>query len=288
MKKLKEHKTFDGSTQFWSHSSQSTKTEMKFATFIPNGKVNGCVIWLSGLTCNEENFITKAGAQKYLAAAGFMVLCPDTSPRGLNLPGEHDSYDFGSGAGFYVDATTEAYKEHYRMYSYVTDELYEIIQRHFKQDNISIMGHSMGGHGALVIGLRNPQKFKVISAFAPIVNPCQSAWGVKAFSGYLGPERALWKEYDACELIKAEKTHPNKILIHQGTSDEFLEKQLLIENLVKVCESTGQKLEIKYAEGYDHSYYFISTFIDEHVRFHKEFIKKNLAKPIYTEREYRV
>lgn len=271
MKLLKTHKTFGGLTQFWVHSSECTKTEMKLASFIPSGKVKGCIVWLSGLTCNEENFITKAGAQKYLAEAGLMVVCPDTSPRGLNLPNEHDAYDFGSGAGFYVDATTEAYKENYQMYSYVADELYSIIQNYFKQNHISIMGHSMGGHGALVIGLRNAHKFKSVSAFAPIVNPMQASWGIKAFNGYLGQDTNLWKEYDACELIKNGAKHTNTILVHQGATDEFLEKQLLTENLVKACESTGQPLEVKYAEGYDHSYYFISTFIEEHVRFHGGF-----------------
>lgn len=269
MEVLKTHKCFDGLTQFWSHESRETKTTMKFSTFIPQGEVKGCLIWLSGLTSTDENFITKAGAQRYLAQANLMVICPDTSPRGLNLPQEHESYDFGSGAGFYVDATAPGYKDHYRMYSYVANELYEIIQSQFGvKDRISIMGHSMGGHGALVIGLREKDKFRSISAFSPIVNPTQCPWGEKAFTGYLGDDRSLWNSYDACELLKRGQKHGSKILIHQGTKDEFLEKQLLTENFIKVAKSIGQDHSVNFAEGYDHSYYFIATFIEDHIRHH--------------------
>jgi S-formylglutathione hydrolase len=272
MKILKTHKSFGGLVQFWSHASQFTGTEMKFSTFVPAGQVGGCLIWLSGLTCTEENFMAKAGAQKFLAETDLMIICPDTSPRGLNLPGEHDCYDFGSGAGFYLDAITPGYKNHYKMYSYLTEELYSIIQNYFGQTNISVFGHSMGGHGALVLGLRNPTKFKLVSAFAPIVNPLQCDWGRKAFKGYLGPDQMAWKQYDACELLKAGYKHPNKILVHQGTSDEFLEKQLLTENFRVACASYSQEAEIKYCPDYDHSYYFISSFIEEHIVFHNKFI----------------
>jgi S-formylglutathione hydrolase len=268
MKALKSHKTFEGKTEFWSHQSEVTNTEMKFSTFTPEGAIKGCLIWLSGLTCTDENFITKAGAQRALVKSGWMVICPDTSPRGLNLPGEHDSYDFGSGAGFYVDATTEGYRDHYKMYSYVVNELYGIIKEQFKVANISISGHSMGGHGALVIGLKNPTLFKSISAFSPIVNPCEVPWGKKAFTGYLGDDITNWKNYDSCELLKAGHKHSKKILIHQGLNDEFLEGQLKTKNFSSKALEVAQAHEVIFCEGYDHSYYFISTFIEEHIDHH--------------------
>lgn len=271
MKKLKAHKTFEGTTEFWSHSSETTGTEMKFSTFIPHGAVKGCMIWLSGLTCTDENFITKAGAQKFLAENHMMVICPDTSPRGLSLLGEHDSYDFGSGAGFYVDATEGDYKTNYRMYSYVNSELYSIINNHFGVKNVSICGHSMGGHGALVIGLREPQKYKAVSAFSPIVNPSAVPWGTKALTGYLGDNKTTWKQYDACELLLAGKTHPAEILIHQGLADEFLEGQLKTTHFEKAATQAGQKFSLKMCEGYDHSYYFISTFIEAHIKHHVQY-----------------
>lgn len=265
---IKIHKTFDGKTVFWSHLSSLTKTEMKFSTFIPNGEVKGCLIWLSGLTCTDENFIAKAGAQRYLSEAGLMVICPDTSPRGLNLPGEHEAYDFGSGAGFYVDATTDGYKEHYRMYSYIVTELYTLITEFFQVKNISIMGHSMGGHGAMTIGLRNPSLFKSISAFSPIVNPSVVPWGEKAFLGYLGADKNTWKDYDACELIKSGRRHPREILIHQGGADEFLETQLKTRHFSELAKVYSQPHSILMCDDYDHSYYFISTFIEKHIGYH--------------------
>lgn len=274
MKVLKTHKTFEGLTQFWEHDSRETKTLMKFSTFTPPGPVRGAIIWLSGLTCTDENFITKAGAQKYLADAGLAVVCPDTSPRGLNLPGEHDAYDFGSGAGFYVNATTPDYKTNYRMYSYIADELYHIVQSQFKVDGrISISGHSMGGHGAMIIGLREKGKFKSISAFAPIVNPSQCPWGQKAFTGYFGDDHSAWKNYDSCELVKAGINHERPILIDQGLDDQFFEKELLTDNFVKGCAGQKQKADVHYRAGYDHSYYFISTFIENHIRFHAEWLR---------------
>ncbi len=272
MKILKSHKTFEGKTEFWSHISSQTKTEMKFSTFIPAGEIKGCLIWLSGLTCTDENFITKAGAQRSLAKNGLMVICPDTSPRGLNLPHEHDAYDFGSGAGFYVDATTEGYRDHYKMYSYVVNELTSIIKEQFKVTNISITGHSMGGHGALVIGLRNPALFKSISAFSPIVNPSEVPWGQKALTGYLGNDVQSWKSYDSCELLKSGHKHSQNILIHQGLSDEFLEGQLKTKNFVQMAEEVSQPHKVVFCEGYDHSYYFISTFIEEHVLHHVKYL----------------
>lgn len=270
MEALKSHKTFNGLTQFWEHDSVETKTKMKFSTFIPNGEVRGALIFLAGLTCTEENFIVKAGSQKFLADAGLMVICPDTSPRGLSLPGEHESYDFGSGAGFYVNATTEGYADHYRMYSYVSEELWGLLQSQFKiaSNKISISGHSMGGHGALVIGLRSPEKFQSVSAFSPIVHPTIAPWGEKAFLGYLGENRGDWLNYDATELIKSGIQHPRQIYIDQGSKDEFLEKQLLTKDLENAAKESGQPLKVKYRDGYDHSYYFISSFIADHVKFH--------------------
>lgn len=271
MKLIKEHKIFEGKTSFWSHDSNCTKTEMKFATFVPkSNKIDKCIIWLSGLTCNEENFITKSGVQKYLKDSDCMVICPDTSPRGLNLPGEHDGYDFGSGAGFYVNATTKGYKEHYRMFDYVNIELYEIILKKFLggAGEISIMGHSMGGHGALICGLTFPDKYKSVSAFSPITNPVSGPWGKKALKGYLGDDKELWKQYDSCELVKSGKKHSNKILIDQGSADEFLGKELLTDNFIDVCKEFGQEVEVDFCDGYDHSYYFISSFIGSHIDFH--------------------
>lgn len=270
---IKSHKSFDGKTEFWEHDSLVTKTKMKFSTFIPDGEVRGCIIWLSGLTCTEENFITKAGAQKYLSELKLMVVCPDTSPRGLNLPGEHDSYDFGSGAGFYLNATSEAYGKNYRMYDYIMIELYELMQKEFNVKKFSIMGHSMGGHGAMIMGLREPEKFKSISAFSPIVNPMKAPWGHKAFEGYLGKDQSSWKEYDATELVMSGKTHPSEILIHQGTHDEFLGRELLTTHFIDAAQEKGQKQEVKFCEGYDHSYYFIATFIEEHIRHHFKYLK---------------
>ncbi len=273
MQKLKAHKTFGGTTSFWSHSSRETKTPMKFSSFVPDGPVNGCLIWLSGLTCTEENFITKAGAQRYLAENRLMVVAPDTSPRGLDLPGEHDSYDFGSGAGFYLDARSPAYAPHYRMESYIVRELVPLIHDQFRVAKLGVFGHSMGGHGALTLGLKYPALFSSVSAFSPIVNPCEAPWGVKAFEGYLGNDRGLWREHDSCELLKNGHRHPTRLLIHQGTQDEFLEKQLLTKNFEAAARSVDQDHLVVYADGYDHSYYFIATFIEQHVRHHAEILR---------------
>ena len=262
----KSHKTFDGETAFCSHSSQVTKTDMKFSYFMPkSNKVEHIILWLSGLTCTEENFITKAGAQKHLANSNTMIVCPDTSPRGLNLPNEHDSYDFGSGAGFYLNATTPGYCDHYRMYDYVIDELIPMLSSAFSTTSFSITGHSMGGHGALVLGLRNPNLFTSISAFSPIVNPSKVPWGQKAFTGYLGPDENLWSQYDACHLVESGHKHPNKILIEQGLSDEFFEPQLKTKRFEEACIQSKQELKVNYRDGYDHSYYFIASFIEDHL-----------------------
>lgn len=268
---LKIHKTFGGLTQFWEHESSSTKTKMKFSTFIPSQTPQGALIWLSGLTCTDENFITKAGAQQFLEKHKLMVICPDTSPRGLNLPGEHDAYDFGSGASFYVDATTPGYRDHYQMQTYITEEIYSLLQTQFgiSAQKIGIMGHSMGGHGALVLGLKNPAKFSSISAFSPIANPTQAPWGQKALSGYLGEDQNAWRDYDATLLVKNGARHGREILIDQGDKDEFLEKnQLLPENFKRACTEAGQALRLNYRKDYDHSYYFIESFIESHIEHH--------------------
>jgi len=266
---IKSHKNFDGLTSFYQHESSATKTTMRFSTFIPEGEIKNAIIWLSGLTCTEENFISKSGIQAILKDSDTMIICPDTSPRGLQLAGEHDSYDFGSGAGFYLNATTDGYRDHYNMYDYIVSELTDILKTEFSVANYSIMGHSMGGHGALVLGLKNPQLFKSVSAFSPIVNPTQCPWGQKAFAGYLGSENeANWSSYDATEIIKAGGARGDAILIDQGLDDEFLQEQLLTQNFSEACEKHGQKIELNYREGYDHSYYFIATFLKEHIELH--------------------
>ncbi len=270
---LKSHRTFDGLTQFWQHASHATQTPMNFSTFVPATPPTGCIIWLSGLTCTDENFISKAGAQKYLAAHGLMVICPDTSPRGLQLPNEHDSYDFGSGASFYLNATTPGYADHYRMETYIVEELHELVQNRFNipRHRIAIMGHSMGGHGALVLGLRNPDKFCSISALSPICNPTQAPWGIKAFTGYFGDSPAAklhWAQHDATELLRAGKRHPHGFLVDQGTADNFYPAQLLTDHLRDACVDANQPATINLREGYDHSYYFIASHIAAHVAFH--------------------
>ncbi len=279
MKLLKKHKCFNGVTEFFEHDSIFTKIKMKFAVIRSENlkDIKGGLIWLSGLTCTEENFVIKAGAQRVATQLGLVIICPDTSPRGLSLLGEHESCYFGSGAGCYVDSLTQDYKHHYNMYSYVNDEIYGIVNKEYKLNgNISIFGHSMGGHGALVIGLRNTNKYKSISAFAPIVNLTKVNWGKKAFKKYLGSDENLWNKYDACELIKSGKFHKNKILIDQGTDDESLNKSLMIPNFEKACESSPQELKVRYHKGFDHSYYFVSTFIKDHLRFHQRSLLKQV------------
>lgn len=272
---LKTHRTFGGKTQFWEHDSVTTKTKMKFSTFTPEGPVTGALVWLSGLTCTDENFITKAGAQRRLNEKNLMVICPDTSPRGLSLPYEHETDDFGSGAGFYLNATTDGYRDHYRMSDYIMKDILGILREQFAvhASKISISGHSMGGHGALTLGLRFPDQFRSVSAFSPIVNPVAAPWGQKAFTGYLGGDQEIWKTFDATELIKQGRRHRQTLLIDQGSADPFLEKQLLTDNFTKACREAGQEVRVNMREGYDHSYYFISTFIDSHIDFHAESLK---------------
>lgn len=226
--------------------------------------------YLSGLTCTEKNFIEKAGAQRYAAEYGLMLVAPDTSPRGVNIPGEDESWDFGAGAGFYVNATVHPWAQHYQMYDYVTVELPGLIETAFPLcDRSGIFGHSMGGHGALICGLKNPAKYSSVSAFAPIAAPSQCPWGQKALAGYLGENSQRWAEYDATELVKAGQQIDTSILIDQGADDSFLSQgQLLPETFAAACEQAGQPLTLRIQPGYDHSYYFIASFMADHIRHH--------------------
>ena len=269
---ISEARCFGGTQGVYSHPAESTKCAMRFSVYRPPQAETGPVpvlYWLSGLTCTEENFTVKAGAQRYAAEHGIMLVAPDTSPRGLNLPGEDDAYDFGSGAGFYVDATEAPWSAQYRMYSYITDELPKLVLGEFPGDaeRQGVFGHSMGGHGALVCALRNPDLYRSVSAFAPIVAPTRVPWGKKAFCGYLGAERASWRKYDACELIHDGARAP-EILVDQGTVDGFLEEQLRPELLREACEATGQPLNLRMQDDYDHSYYFIASFVGDHIAHH--------------------
>ncbi|VDM48653.1 unnamed protein product [Toxocara canis] len=251
---------------------------MKFGIYIPDLQVDEKVpvlYYLSGLTCTEANFIEKSGFQRAASAMKVIVVNPDTSPRGESIPDDPESWDFGKGAGFYVDAVEPKWCSNYRMYSYIRDELPRLITTTFKEcdpQRQGIFGHSMGGHGAIVIGLRNPQTFRTISAFAPICNPMQCQWGKKAFRGYLGEDEEKWKAYDSVELLNSYTGPERRILVDQGTLDKFLiEGQLLSKNLEAV-KSDKVKLELRYQDGYDHSYFFIATFIEDHIRFHKEIL----------------
>ena len=257
---------------YYQHPSQVINGDMRFAVYTPPQAAAGPVpvlYYLAGLTCNEETFVTKAGALEHAARHGIMLVAPDTSPR-AQLPKDRESWDFGIAAGFYLDATQAPWASHYRMYSYVVDELPKVIATSFKADiaRSGIMGHSMGGHGALTIALKNPQKYRSVSAFAPISAPIQSPWGLKAFTGYLGAYRAAWSQYDATELVKAGHRFPSGVLIDQGTADKFLADQLKPELLVSACKVAGQEVTLHMREGYDHGYFFIQTFIAEHLEWH--------------------
>lgn len=248
---------------------------MRFGVFMPPQAAAGAMpvpvlYWLSGLTCTEENFVIKAGAQRVAAELGIAIVTPDTSPRGLDLPGDADSYDFGTGAGFYVDATQEPWSRNYRMYSYVTEELPCLIAANFPVDpaRVGIFGHSMGGHGALTLALRCPQIYKSVSAFAPISSPMRCPWGEKALTGYLGPDRETWRDYDATELIKARGWKGPPLLVDQGSNDQFLEDQLKPRLLLEACASAGVAIDLRMREAYDHSYFFIASFVEDHLRFH--------------------
>lgn len=270
---ISEHSCFGGEQRFYRHPSEEIGLSMRFSIFLPpqarEDKVPA-LFCLAGLTCTEETFMIKAGAQRVAAQLGMMLITPDTSPRGAGIPGEADSWDFGIGAGFYVDATQAPWNRHYRMYSYLL-ELYGLIVREFPvlSSRIGITGHSMGGHGALVLALRNPALFKSVSAFAPICAPSQCPWGVQAFTGYLGRERKSWQQYDASVLMQQRHApFPGGILVDQGLNDQFLPNQLLPQVFEEACQKAQQPLELRRHANYDHGYYFISTFVEEHIRFH--------------------
>jgi S-formylglutathione hydrolase len=275
---LSEHACFGGVQRFYKHDSRETRGPMKFSVYLPPQSRSGRVpvlYYLAGLTCTEETFPIKAHAQQMAAELGLMLVAPDTSPREPRVPGDADSWDFGQGAGFYVDATQAPWSAHYRMYSYVTRELPELAAEHLPAltEVQGIFGHSMGGHGALVCALRNPSRYKSVSAFAPIVAPMQGPWGRKAFSNYLGTDAATWCEYDASELV-ARKPFAAPILIDQGTADQFLTEQLLPEKFAAAAAKTGQRLTLRMQPGYDHGYYFIQTFMADHLRHHAAILKK--------------
>ncbi|KYC40349.1 S-formylglutathione hydrolase [Scytonema hofmannii PCC 7110] len=275
---ISEHKSFEGKLGFYSHDSSTCNGEMRFAVYQPPQAIQQPVpilYFLSGLTSTEENFMLKAGAQQYAAKYGVMLVAPDTSPRNTGIPGEDDEWDFGTGAGFYVDATVEPWSSHYQMYSYVVRELPALIADNFpvQSDKQSIFGHSMGGHGALVCALRNPKQYRSVSAFAPIAAPMRCPWGQKVFNGYLGSDRETWREYDASELVKQHGYH-SPILIDQGTGDKYLEEQLLPGVLEQACAEVNLPLTLRYQEGYDHGYYFIATFIEDHIQHHALVLKE--------------
>lgn len=269
------NKSFGGWHKQYTHHSAVLNCDMRFAIFLPphiaQGKKVPVLYWLSGLTCTDENFMQKAGAQRLAAELGIAIVTPDTSPRGEGVADDPEgAYDFGLGAGFYVNATQAPWNRHYQMYDYVVNELPTLIEEHFPvSDKRAISGHSMGGHGALMIALRNPSRYSSVSAFSPISNPINCPWGEKALSGYLGDDRTTWLQYDTTELLKNNQ-QPVPALVDQGSQDSFLEEQLKPESLAEAAQSVDYPLELRMQEGYDHSYYFIASFIDDHLRFHAQ------------------
>ncbi|WP_329604923.1 S-formylglutathione hydrolase [Spartinivicinus ruber] len=268
---ISQTKVHGGWLKRYKHHSNVLNCDMVFAIFLPPQAEEQAIptlYWLSGLECTDENFMQKAGAQRLAAELGIAIVCPDTSPRGTNLPGEHDSWDLGSSAGFYVDATEQPWAAHYQMYSYVTKELPALIAESFPvTDKKAISGHSMGGHGALICALKNPGSYTSVSAFAPICHPSECPWGQKAFSHYLGENKDSWAQFDACHLIE-KSTNPIPILVDQGSADKFLSEQLKPEALTKACKDNNFSLTLRMQPGYDHSYFFITSFIEDHLRYH--------------------
>jgi S-formylglutathione hydrolase len=277
MEKIGANRCFGGQQLRCRHASDLLGCDMTFSIYLPPQAEEGSVpvlYWLSGLTCTDENFVTKAGAQRYAATHGMAVVAPDTSPRGEEVPDDPEgAYDFGLGAGFYINATVEPWRRHYRMYDYVVAELPDLIADHFPIDaaRCALSGHSMGGHGALTIALKNPGRFRSVSAFSPICSPVNCPWGQKALGGYLGPDREAWRQYDTVELLAvAEERLP--VLVDQGDADDFLEEQLHTPLLEQAARETDYPMTIRMQPGYDHSYSFIATFIGEHVAFHAQFL----------------
>ena len=276
---LSEHACFGGVQRFYQHASSTIGLPMKFSVFLPPqaaidaaGGTVPALVYLAGLTCNEETFMVKAGAQRLAASLGLALIAPDTSPRGANLPGEAESWDFGVGAGFYLDATQAPWSRHYRMESYLTGELLSLLTGTLplNASRIGIFGHSMGGHGALTLALRHPGLFKSVSAFAPICAPSQCPWGHKAFTGYLGADSATWSAHDATALMASMRSapYPGGILIDQGLADKFLSEQLHPHLFEAACAQAGQALQLRRHAGYDHGYYFIATFMADHLNHH--------------------
>ncbi len=263
------YRVWDGDLGFWIHESRVCNAPMRFSIFHPNPEEKLPVLyWLSGLTCSDENFMMKAAAFRAACEHNVVLVVPDTSPRETGIEGEDRAWDLGSGAGFYVNATQAPWSQHYRMYDYVRDELPQVIESNFNvTTRRSIFGHSMGGHGALILALRNPDKYMSVSAFAPICAPTQCAWGEKAFLNYLGEDPSSWRAYDACALM-ADSLWDKEILVDQGTSDSFIDEQLRPNLLIKAAQQAGKSLNLRIREGFDHSYYFIQSFIDEHIAFH--------------------
>ncbi len=278
MELLEEHRCYEGRQQRWRHHSSTLNCAMTFSIFIPPTTETApppVLYWLSGLTCNDENFTTKAGAQRVAAELGIALVMPDTSPRGDDVA-DDAGYDLGKGAGFYLNATQAPWAAHFRMYDYLRDELPQLINRQFKvADRCAISGHSMGGHGALIMALKNPGRFTSVSAFAPIVNPCKVPWGQKAFSAYLGNDEANWQEWDSCALMQTSQAGDAiATLIDQGDADQFLGTQLQPAVLAEAARQKQWPLSLRIQPGYDHSYYFIATFIEDHLRFHAEHLFK--------------
>ena len=272
LKVLSEHACFGGVQGFYAHPSRECATEMRFSVYRPpqhGSRSLPVLYYLAGLTCTEETFPIKAGAQRCAAELGLILVAPDTSPRAPRLPGDDEHWDFGLGAGFYVDATREPWSAHYRMYSYVVRELPEVIAARFGpvSGRQGIFGHSMGGHGALVCALRGPQRYASVSAFAPIASASRSPWGEKALARYLGSDRTNWAHYDAAELARSAR-YSGTILVDQSRGDKFLDEQLKPELLREACRASGTPLELRLHNGYDHSYYFIATFVEDHLRHH--------------------
>jgi len=273
-----ENRCFGGRQLRYRHFAERLNCEMDFSVYLPPAAASSSVpvlYWLSGLTCTDQNFITKAGAQQYAAASGIAIVTPDTSPRGEDVADDPERYDLGKGAGFYVNATQHPWSKHYQMYDYVTRELPELIEKELPviPDLRSISGHSMGGHGALICSLRNPGVYRSVSAFAPICNPVICSWGQGCLSAYLGADREAWKAYDTVELIRSgAKCLP--LLIDQGAADEFLTDQLHPDRLETACREHNISLSLRIHEGYDHSYYFIASFIGEHITYHTRYLKE--------------
>lgn len=275
---VSEHACFGGVQGFYRHHSAAIGLPMRFSVYQPPQAKHHPVpvlFYLAGLTCTEETFMIKAGAQRFAAQHGIMLVAPDTSPRDTGIAGATDNWDFGEGAGFYLDATQAPWNQHFKMDSYVTQELRHLVLDAFpaQADRIGVFGHSMGGHGALVLALRNPDIYRSVSAFAPVVAPAQCPWGQKAFANYLGSDQANWQQYDATELIKTRATpFPQGILIDQGLGDKFLQEQLLPHEFEAACAVAQQPLTLRRHAGYDHSYYFIATFIEDHLAFHQRIL----------------